>query len=353
MANLDSINFKKQDPEGMIDFIENFPKMCRDAWALSKKFALPSYYIKAKKFLLLGMGGSGAAGDIIVDLLENQQNIIIKSCHTYDIPDWVDSETIVIACSYSGSTEETLAAFAEAKKRDAKLIAITTGGKLKQLAEKYGIPLFLFNLEAQPRAAFPYHFAFLLSIFVKLGHYELNDGDFESSIDYVEQNLLKVKSSNRIASNPAKLLALKLENKIPVFYSSGILRSVGQRLKTQVNENAKTFSFCEVLPELNHNSIVALFHPKNCDIVIIMLESSYDNLRVTQHQNITASILRKYKIVHERIKFVPAGGEIAEILTMVMFGDFVSYYLAVLENSDISEVSIIHELKAQLNNSKQ
>lgn len=344
--NLDNINYKKQDQEGMIDFIENFPQMCIDARNIAKNFALPSYFVKAKKFLMIGMGGSGVAGDVICDLLFSK-GIVAESVHDYVIPGWVDSNTVVIASSFSGDTEETLSAFYEAKEKGAKIVCITTGGKLKTLADKYGIPNITFFAKMQPRAAFPYHFVFIHSIFEKLGYLSLSDADFVSVIDFLEKNILKFKSSTRTAANTAKTLALQVQNFVPVIYSSGILSNVGQRMKTQINENSKQFSFHEHLPELDHNSILGHFNPKT-NIFIISLESAFDHSRVTKRQNITCDILRRDKIKFERIKFVPNQGEVAEILTMVLFGDFVSYYLAILNGEDPTEIKNINFLKNEL-----
>lgn len=345
--NLDSINYKKQDRGGMINFIENLPQMCLDAQSISKSFVLPSYYIKAKKFLFVGMGGSGVANDIICDLLFHKR-ILVKSVHGYEIPGWVDSETVVIACSHSGDTEETINAFLEAKKKNAKLICITTGGKLGSLANKYQIPIISFYANMQPRAAIPYFLISIYSVFEKLGYFSNFDSDFDSAMESLEKYLLKFKSSTRTSANLAKQLALDIQNFIPVIYSSGNLTNVGQRIKTQINENSKHFAFHEILPELNHNSILAYFHPKKSDIFVISLESLFDNPRITKRQNITAEILRRDKIKFERIKFVPNQGELAEILTMILFGDFVSYYLAILNGENPTNIENINYLKKEL-----
>lgn len=344
--SLDNINYKKQDREGMIEFIENFPQMCLDAKAIANSFALPSYYIKAKKFLLLGMGGSGVAGDIMCDLLFSR-GVVAKSVHGYSIPGWVDSDTVVVVCSFSGNTEETLSAFLEAKEKGAKLICITTGGKLKTLAEKFQVPTISFFLQSQPRAALPYFLIFVHSIFEKLGHLNLTDSDFVSAMDFLEKNLMKFKSSTRSSANLAKTLALQIQNFVPVIYSSGTLTNVGQRMKTQINENSKQFAFHEILPELDHNSILGHFHPRT-NIFVISLESAFDHARVTTRQNITSEILRRDKIKFERIKFVPNQGELAEILSMVLFGDFVSYYLAILNGENPSDIENINYLKKEL-----
>ena len=146
----------------------------------------------------------------------------------------------------------------------------------------------------------------------------------------------------------AKSLAIQAQNYIPVIYSSGTLTNTGQRFKTQINENSKQFAFHEVLPELNHNSILGHFHPRNANIFVISLESVFDHPRVTKKQNITCEILRRDRIKFERIKFVSSQNEMAEVLSAVLFGDFVSYYLAILNGENPSDIENIDYLKNEL-----
>lgn len=346
--NLEKMDFSRNDPRNMISRIENFPQLCLKAWEECKSFILPSYYIKTKKFVILGMGGSGISGDIVKDLFSDLP-IVIESVHNYDVPNWVDEETLVIACSYSGNTEETLAALIEAQNKKAKLAAVSTGGKLKVLCDKYNIPLFNFDFDSEPRAAFPYLFMSLLSIFVKLGHFEMSDKELNQAIEFTEKYRDEFKRDNKTNSNLAKMIAKKIYGKTPIIYSSGKLSSVGRRFKTQINENAKNFAFNETFPELNHNTIVGLNHPKN-NHILIMIESNYDNPRIIKRQNITLQILQKNKIPVETIKFLPCESQLAEILTIVLFGDFVSYYLGILNNENIDQNKNIDYLKSELEN---
>ena len=343
---LDKINFDKSDRSYMINHIEGFPDMCRDAWEIGKKFALPSYYIKAKKFVLVGMGGSGIAADIIADMLTSS-NIVVEVVHDYDIPAWVDEDTIVIATSYSGNTEETLSALIESNNLRAKLIIITTGGKINILADKYKAPCLTFDYKCVPRASFPYLFVFLLSIFIKLGQIDLTESSFLKAIEYLETEEQKFKVNSHTSVNMAKSLALKFYEKIPVIYASGYLKSVARRFKSQINENAKNLAFYEILPELNHNALEGVLPNKN-SVAVAILESNYDFPRNIKRQNITAGILRNNKITCERVKFVPCESQLAELLTMVLFGDFVSYYLAILNKVDPTINDNITELKEML-----
>lgn len=343
---LDKINFDKSDRFSMLQHIESFPSLCRCAWELSKNFSLPAYYIKAKKFVLVGMGGSGIAADIVADILA-PNNIVVHVVHDYDIPAWVDEDTIVIATSYSGDTEETLSALIEANNLHAKLIVITTGGKINILAEKYKIPCLKFDYQSAPRASFPFLFILLLSVFIKLGQIELSDSSFLKSIEYLEAQEQKFKFNTHTSGNIAKVLALKFHNKIPVIYATGYLKSVAKRFKSQLNENSKSFSFYEILPELDHNALEGILPDKN-NIIITSLESNYDFPRNIKRQNITSELFRNNKILYERVKFVPCESQLAEILTLVLFGDFVSYYLAILNKVDPTANKNISSLKGSL-----
>lgn len=345
MSNsLDKINFKKQDPFGMIEDIEKFTELCNAANRLSADFSFPSYYVKAKKFVIVGMGGSGISGEIIKRMV-SESNIILEVVHDYNIPKWADKDTVVIAISYSGNTEETLSAFNESYSIGCKLMAITSGGQLKSLAHKYKSPIFLFEYESKPRAAFPFMFIPLVNIFSKLGYLKLEN--FSKTIELLDQLQQKFKLSVETEKNPAKLLAEKIHGRIPIIYTSCILEGAGLRLKAQINEIAKNFAFVEVLPELDHNSIAGLKTPKN-DSFVIMFESNFDSDRIVKRQNITAETLVKNDIPIERIKFVACDGELLETLGMVLFSDYVSYYLSILNGVDPSSNKNIDYLKKEL-----
>lgn len=345
MHSLDKINFKKFDPENFCSHLDNFPILFRNAWQKAENFSLPSYYIKANKFVLLGMGGSGIAGDIIKDLVG--KNVIIESIHNYEIPKWVDKDTIVIASSYSGNTEEPLSAFFDAYDKKARLIVITSGGRLKRFATKFEAPCFSIDYASPPRAAFPYLFAYLLSIFCKLGHYKFDEREVNYTTSYLSDLLLKIKPESKYNNNLAKILAQKIYGRIPIFYGGGNLESVARRLKSDINETSKSFAGSDVYPELNHNAIEGIISPKN-SVSVVSLESAFDNKRVILRQNITSEIYKNKRIPFERIKFVPCDNEVAEICSFVMFGGFLSYYLAILNQKNPSENKQIDYLKESL-----
>jgi glucose/mannose-6-phosphate isomerase len=345
---LDKIDLKKSDPQAMISHIENFPTMCKEAFALSRHLTIPSFYIKAKKIILVGMGGSGAANDIVRDMMIEEINISIESCHNYILPAYVDSETLVIVSTFSGETEEAIAAFSEAHEKGAKILVITTGGKIKVLAEKYRVPVWTFELKACPRAAFPYLFVLLFTVFEKLGFLKLSNEYFETIIEGMEQLKQKYMMGASLFGNPAKVMAEKISNKVVVLYASEKLTSVARRIKNQINENSKNFAFVESFPELDHNAVLGLANPKNSNIYVISLESNFEQDRQILRQNITAEIVRKNKVPFERIKFIGMKDRLEETLKLVLYGDFISFYLAILNRVNPTEQDDITNLKSRL-----
>jgi len=347
MELLDRSDYLKADTSFVMDSILRFPEMCREAFSLNSKIVIPSYYIKAKKIVLLGMGGSGSACDIMRDFLLEHTDLVVESVHNYILPGFVDKDTLVIANSFSGNTEETLSGFISAYEKGAKLIAITKGGKLKILADKYRVPVFTFELDTAPRTAFPYLFFMLLGVFEKLGHLELSHSFVQSVTETLETAILKYGPNSSLFENPAKILAEKIHGKIPVIFATEKLAGVANRWKNQFNENSKNISFIGLLPEIDHNLIEGMQSPKSV-CYVLSLESNFEQNRNILRQNITFEILLKNKMLLERIKFIHTKEWLTEVLFFVLYGDFVSYYLAVLNKVNPGTNDVINRLKDRL-----
>ncbi|MFQ5924798.1 MAG: SIS domain-containing protein, partial [Dehalococcoidia bacterium] len=186
MTDLDDPEvYTKFDPSNMIARIGQLPWQCREAWHSALGFPLPSDYSSVERAVILGMGGSAIGGDL-VSALALEAGPPVSVHRDYDLPS-VDEGTLVIASSYSGNTEETLSSFAKALQTPAKKLAITTGGRLKSLAEESGVPVFCFQYSAEPRAAFGYIFFSLLALFQKLGLISIEAQDIDETITILEQ----------------------------------------------------------------------------------------------------------------------------------------------------------------------
>ena len=350
MVDLDNPQtYQQLDPSGMLQHLHELPEQCQRAWQNALKFDLPEDYAKVDKAIILGMGGSAIGGELVrrLALLENRLPVWVH--RGYDSPPFLDEKTLLIASSYSGNTEETLASFTESLKIPAKKLALTTNGKLKDLAEKEGIPVFLIDYQAPPRAAFPHSFIPLLGIFHKLGLLQDKSADLGRAIEVLKRLSADLAENMPLISNPAKQLATKLLGRLVVIYGAGILSEVAQRWKTQLNENSKTWAFYEVFPELNHNAIVGYQFPPEIRerILVVLLHSSLLQPPISLRYHLTTEILAKVGVNYE---LVEARGEspLAQIMSLVLFGDYVSFYLAILNKVDPTPVAFIDYLKSRL-----
>jgi glucose/mannose-6-phosphate isomerase len=222
------------------------------------------------------MGGSAIGGDIARRLALTESKVPVRVHRDYGLPAFVDESTMVIASSYSGNTEETLSAFTESLKTRSKKMAITSGGKLQQLAEKQGIPVFVIDYQAPPRAAFPHSLIPLVGIFQKLGLLGDKSADLHEAVNVLNQLSVNLVETKPLASNPAKQLAKKLWGHVIVIYGAEILSEAARRWKAEFNENSKTWTFFENFPELNHNAVVGYEFPPEAKerIFVLMLRSA-------------------------------------------------------------------------------
>jgi glucose/mannose-6-phosphate isomerase len=337
------------DRKGMLETVAEIPEMLLDAASLSNKISVPAFD-GIRHIVFAGMGGSAISGDIASDLLRDKVKLPFSVNRSYRIPSFVDQATLFFAVSYSGNTEETLAATGEAAKRGAKIVCVTSGGKLKDIAEKKGYPLCAVPTGFQPRAALPYLLIPILKVLGELGFPVGGDEEIAETVRLLQKLKKDCGPSAPLRSNPAKQLAAKLPGKIPmVFAVAESSASAGLRLKTQLNENSKVTAVFNIFPELNHNEIVNLSALKHGghNFCLVFLRSEGDHERVAKRMEITKSLIgTELGGVNE----IWAKGKSAfcKILSLIYFGDLVSVYLALLQGVDPTEVEIITRLKREL-----
>jgi len=348
--NLDDVKiYPQNDPEGMLARIKELPVQCRQAWQAAMDFKLPADYAAVDKVVVLGMGGSAIGGDLVRSLVQAESRIPVIVHRDYDLPAFVDEKTLVIASSYSGNTEETLSGFESALKTKAKKLAMTTGGKVQELAEANNIPVFKIEYRAQPRAALGFSFLPTLGVLQNLGFVKDKSADVAETVRVLEKLSLKLDEKSSVSSNPAKQLAERLYGCLTVIYGAGIAAEAAHRWKTQVNENSKAWGFYEVFPELNHNATVGYPFPPEIarKIRVVLLRSPLFNERVKLRYDVTCELLKRAGVAYE---FVDGEGKsaLSQMMSLVMMGDFTSYYLAILYGVDPSPVEVINYLKDQL-----
>ncbi|MFB0559073.1 MAG: bifunctional phosphoglucose/phosphomannose isomerase [Dehalococcoidales bacterium] len=355
-TNLDNPKVYKQfDPEGMLLRLHEMPQLCQQAWQMAMmKFDLPRDYSRVNKVVILGVGGSAIGGDLVASLAISEAKIPIFVCRGYDLPAFTDAQTLVIASSYSGMTEETLSAFEQAVETDAKKLAITTGGRLKIVAEERKVPVFSFDYKAQPRAALAFSFLPILGFLQRLGFLSDKSADVTETVEVLQDLARKIKEDVPLSGNPAKQLAQRLYGHLLVVYGAGILSEVAHRWKTQLNENSKAWAFYEAFPELNHNAVVGYqFPPELADkIMVVLLRAASLQRRIQLRYQITCQLLDRANVGYQFVDGLGAS-QLSQMMSLVLFGDYTSYYLAILNKIDPSPVKVIAYLKQQLAKAKE
>jgi len=349
-VNLDDPQlFQQYDPEGMLDRIHEMPQQCQRAWQVARDFNLPQDYAEANKVVILGMGGSAIGGDLVGSLALAEAKLPIIVHRDYNLPAFVDDKTLVIASSYSGNTEETLSSFEQALKTGARKLVITTGGKLKSMAEASNVPVFRFEYKAQPRAALPFSLLPILCFLGKLGFLSERSADVAEMVSVLEKLSRELNETVPLARNPAKQLAERLFGHLPVIYGAGIVSEVARRWKTQLNENSKAWAFYEVFSELNHNAVVGYQFPTELAsrVFVVLLHSDLLPQRVKLRYRVTCRLLDNAKVSYQSVDG-RGRSPLSQIMSLVLFGDYASYYLAMLYQTDPSPVKTIDFLKEQL-----
>ncbi|MFW9875328.1 MAG: bifunctional phosphoglucose/phosphomannose isomerase [Candidatus Thorarchaeota archaeon] len=348
LDNLEKI--KEIDASGMLDILYKFPDQILEIANLIKDVDISELAdFDPEYILVLGMGGSAIGGDILASVLENKSDIPILVNRHYHIPKFANKRTLVIACSYSGNTEETICAVTEAKEHGCKLIAITSGGHLEEFCSKFDLPFIQIPKDLPPRAAVLFLFLPMLLILDRL-NYARTDFELTELIDSITELRNSIEPSIPTKQNPAKSLALKLNDKIPVIYAHSYLNVIAYRWKTQLNENSKMIAYSGTFPEMNHNEIVGWDGASDNiskEFIVILIRSSDEHIQVSKRIELTKRILLdKASGVLE----VDAFGEsrLTKMLTTIYLGDYTSVYLALLREIDPTPVKVIEDLKKQL-----
>ena len=343
--------FKNIDKENMFDSIWNFPENIKDAIALGDSLIPKNSYDNIQNIIIAGMGGSAIGGDVVSVLESSNIKIPLMVCRDYSLPNWANQNTLVICSSYSGNTEETLSIFNQSLNLGAKVCGITTGGILLKQLKEFEKDYIIIPSGLQPRAAIAYSFIPIIKFLEKLC---IIESDFNL---WIQKTLISLKENrdlyiNQDDNNPVYRLAKNIYNKIPIIYSdNSTMRVNGVRLKGQICENAKMLAYCNDLPELNHNEIVGWENNKNIleSLCVIWLKDYADNRRTKYRQKISQSILEEMNIDQY---FIEVKGESFQerFLHMMFYGDWLSFWCAILHHTDPSPVEKIIRLKEELGN---
>jgi glucose/mannose-6-phosphate isomerase len=333
----------------MLGLLLGLPAQCQMALEISQDVRLDKKFSHINKIVISGMGGSAVSGDILRSLLSGRIKIPILVNRDYTVPEFVDNGTLFFTNSYSGNTEETLSAFENARAKGASIIGITSGGKLGALCRRYNYPLYKLPGGQPPRTAIGYLFFPLLHALIRIGLVKNIGGEIEETISYLKKKV-KEYGPSITQNNLAHTLTRKLFGFIPIIYGSGETTGVvAFRWKTQFNENSKILAFNQVFPELDHNEIMAWEGPQDItrNFVVLVLKDKDDSSRMKKRINITLDVMgKKPHAIYE----VSSEGRslLTRIFSLVLLGDFLSFYLAIARGVDPTLIKGISTLKERL-----
>jgi glucose/mannose-6-phosphate isomerase len=340
---------ERLDPQGLLGRLDMLPDQCAEAWQAAASIELPAGSGDARQTVVLGMGGSAIAGDVFRALSALSGAMPVHVVRGYDLPAFVDGSTFVIACSHSGNTEETLSAVEQALAAGAKVFALTTGGRLRALADERGLPSFGYQYQGEPRSAIGHQLMALLAMGERVGLLDAQEASVAEAVSLLRDRREALHAGVPLERNPAKQLAVRLHGRLAVVIGAGILEVAAYRWKTQMNENGKSWAVHEVLPELDHNSIAGFGLP--AEVVpllrVVFLSHAALHSRVLLRYEATAQALSDAGVAHERVE-AKGAVPLAQVLTAIYMGDYTSYYLALLNEVEPSPVPALDKMKAWL-----
>jgi glucose/mannose-6-phosphate isomerase len=324
--------------------IEGFTLQLASALKIGQSVDLVRPGSDIRNILITGMGGSGIGANLVESLTFGRVPIPITVSKGYNIPQFVSPHTLFIACSFSGNTEETLAAINKAMLKRAHIICITSGGKMLELAKEYN--LFWIQIPSgskSPRTNLGY---LMVSLMYALYHTNLIGAAFiketENAIEYLDRGEKAIQSE-------AELIAKKLRGKLPIIYCDERLKAMATRFQNQINENAKQLAHINTFPEMNHNELMGWLFPEPVlqQAQVVYLYSDHDHERVEKRMEICRPVFEKRS--NPIIDIVAEGASLLEqYYYLIHLTDWISYFLAKENGVDPDSAETIDFLKEEL-----
>ena len=335
---LDYAQLEKYDPSGMHKVYDNWPKIAREAYESNLK---PIEFKDIDHIVFVGMGGSGAIGDLFASIL-SKTDIHVNVVKGYLLPKTVDSKTLVVTTSISGNTVETLTVLESAKNFDCKVIGFSSGGKMESFCNENQIEYRRITMIHSPRASFV---NFVYSILHILGSIlPIKNSDILESIEKLGEQSKIVSSSNLSESNPSLNLAQFLENTACIYYPHG-LHAAAIRFKSSIQENAKMHAFVEDVIEACHNGIVSW--EKQSEVKPVLIRGTEDYVKTQQRWGILKQYFDEKKIDFWEVVSIE-GNILSKIMNLIYLLDYASIYRAILSNTNPSTIKSIDYIKEKL-----
>lgn len=345
----DTSRFEQLDPQGMLRAIDGLPDQLAQAWSLGNSLELEGI-ADVSRIVVCGMGGSAIGADLLAAYLAPIARVPLIVWRNYDLPTYaLTQDTLLIASSHSGNTEETLSGFQAALRSEAQAMAVTTNGELAELAEGAGVPVWKFKHDGQPRAAVGYSFGLLLAVVARLGLIDDPSADVQEAVDAMKLQQIDLRGDVPAVKNPSKRMAGQFVERWPVIIGAEFLAPVARRWRTQIAELSKAIAQFEALPEMDHNMVAGVGAPENLfdkSMVVFLRAADYHPRNLVR-----ADISREILMVEgfNTDSFTALGDtRLAQQWSALHFGDYVSYYLAMAYGLNPTPVRAIERLKERL-----
>lgn len=332
------------DPGGMRDIIASLPEQLASGLESVGTVKVP--LDEARRIFIVGMGGSAIGGDVFASWVADRSKASFQVVRDYRLPSYATADDLLVAVSYSGKTEETLAATAQGIKLGCRGVAITSGGTLTDLARSAGLQVVPLPQGLPPRGAFGHMFGILAGLAREWTLGEVGP-ELNQAIAHLRSLRKQLGPDRDVPRNRAKALATRLRSSVPVVYGAGPFISVAKRWQTQLNENAKVLAFSSTFPEADHNELVGWGEDSRARTHrAILLRDRDESPDLRRQLDITVSLMsRNTKVEQIRDE---GGTLLSRMLGSLFLGDYVSLYLAALRRVDPMVLKPIQTLKAKL-----
>ncbi len=348
--NLDDLNrFRELDAADMLGQIDRLPEQLAQAWQQGQSLPLPDWR-GIERVVICGMGGSAIGGDLLASYAAPLASAPLLVWRNYGLSGFATgTETLVVASSHSGNTEEVLSAFDEAVQRGVRLLAVSRGGALGSRAQAVGIPWWRFEHDGQPRAAVGFSFGLLLALLARLRLIPDPAAELEAAVREMRQQQSALTAHIPAVNNPAKRLAGQLVDRWVTVLGADHLAPVARRWRTQISEIAKAVGQCEELPEADHNLVAGVLNPASVvtRTKVVFLSGSGCHPRNCLRVEATRQVLMVEGFDTDVVE-ARGLGRLTQQWTALHFGDYTAYYLAMAYGVDPTPVEAIDGLKGRL-----
>jgi glucose/mannose-6-phosphate isomerase len=350
LDNLERI--QQLDTLNMLAEIDGLPDQLMRAYEMGMTSEVfKTSEVSVSRVIIAGMGGSAIGADLLAAYVADACPVPVIVHRDYGLPSFARGEkTLVICSSHSGNTEETLDSFAAAHRSGCRVMAVCTGGELAALAKKENVLLVTFEHKGQPRAAVGFSFGILLAVFVKLGLIHDQADEVKSAVEAMKESQKHLTPSVETVRNPAKRYAGQLMGRWVTIFGAGRLAPVARRMKGQINELAKAVANFEFLPEADHNALAGTMQPAEViqpHTMNLFLRAPSDHPRNRIRVDLTK---QTFMLEGGNTDFLDARGDspLAHMWTLILFGDYMAYYLAISYGVDPTPVDALVNFKNAL-----